>query len=107
MQIVRDLAGYSYGRSDQVRRAMSKKKADVMEKEKNYFIYGNEEIGVEGCIKRGIPEEAVSYTHLDVYKRQKTHSRLTLSFSWKSGTRSRNMTAWDWKSSTLNTLEIK
>lgn len=37
----------------------------------------------------------------------KTHSRLTLSFSWKSGTRSRNMTAWDWKSSTLNTLEIK
>ena len=57
MQIVRDLAGYSYGRSDQVRRAMSKKKADVMEKEKNYFIYGNEEIGVEGCIKRGIPEE--------------------------------------------------
>ena len=57
MQIVRDLAGYSYGRSDQVRRAMSKKKADVMEKEKNYFIYGNEEIGVEGSIKRGIPEE--------------------------------------------------
>ena len=57
MQIVRDLAGYSYGRSDQVRRAMSKKKADVMEKEKNYFIYGNEEIGVEGCIKREIPEE--------------------------------------------------
>ena len=57
MQIVRDLAGYSYGRSDQVRRAMSKKKADVMEKEKNYFIYGNEKIGVEGCIKRGIPEE--------------------------------------------------
>ena len=36
---------------------MAKKKADVMEKEKNYFIYGNEEIGVEGCIKRGIPEE--------------------------------------------------
>ena len=57
MQIVRDLAGYSYGRSDQVRRAMSKKKADVMEKEKNYFIYGNEEMGVAGCIKRGIPEE--------------------------------------------------
>ena len=57
MQIVRDLAGYSYGRSDQVRRAMSKKKGEVMQKEKNYFIYGNEEIGVEGCIKRGIPEE--------------------------------------------------
>ncbi|MCH5251882.1 MAG: DNA polymerase III subunit alpha [Lachnospiraceae bacterium] len=57
MQIVRDLAGYSYGRSDLVRRAMSKKKASVMEKEKNNFIFGNEEEGVEGCIKRGISEE--------------------------------------------------
>lgn len=57
MQIVRDLAGYSYGRSDLVRRAMSKKKASVMEKEKNNFIYGNEEEGVDGCIKRGISEE--------------------------------------------------
>jgi len=57
MQIVRDLAGYSYGRSDLVRRAMSKKKASVMEQEKNNFIFGNEEEGVEGCIKRGIPEE--------------------------------------------------
>nr|MBP3598789.1 DNA polymerase III subunit alpha [Eubacterium sp.] len=56
MQIVRELAGYSYGRSDLVRRAMSKKKASVMEEEKNNFIYGNEEEGVEGCIKRGIPE---------------------------------------------------
>ena len=56
MQIVRDLAGYSYGRSDLVRRAMSKKKASVMEQEKNNFIFGNEEEGVEGCIKRGIPE---------------------------------------------------
>lgn len=57
MQIVRDLAGYSYGRSDLVRRAMSKKKASVMEKEKNNFIFGNEEEGVEGCINRGIPED--------------------------------------------------
>ncbi len=56
MQIVRELAGYSYGRSDLVRRAMSKKKASVMEKEKNNFIYGNEEEGVDGCIHRGIPE---------------------------------------------------
>lgn len=56
MQIVRELAGYSFGRSDLVRRAMSKKKTSVMEKEKNNFIYGNEEEGVEGCIKRGIPE---------------------------------------------------
>jgi DNA polymerase-3 subunit alpha len=57
MQIVRDLAGYSYGRSDLVRRAMSKKKASVMEKEKNNFIYGNEEEGVEGCVNRGISED--------------------------------------------------
>lgn len=56
MQIVRELAGYSYGRSDLVRRAMSKKKTSVMEKEKKNFIYGNEEEGVPGCIKRGIPE---------------------------------------------------
>lgn len=60
MQIVRDLAGYSYGRSDLVRRAMSKKKASVMEKEKNNFIFGNEQEGVEGCIKRGIPEETAT-----------------------------------------------
>ncbi len=57
MQIVRDLAGYSYGRSDLVRRAMSKKKAAVMEKERHNFVYGNEEEGVPGCIARGIPEK--------------------------------------------------
>lgn len=57
MQIVRDLAGYSYGRSDLVRRAMSKKKAAVMEKERQSFVYGSEEEHVDGCVKRGIPEE--------------------------------------------------
>jgi len=57
MQIVRDLAGYSYGRSDLVRRAMGKKKMDVMLKEKNNFIYGNEEEGIDGCKKRGVPED--------------------------------------------------
>lgn len=57
MQIVRDLAGYSWGRSDLVRRAMSKKKADVMERERKNFIYGNEEEGVRGCLKNGISEE--------------------------------------------------
>lgn len=57
MQIVRDLAGYTLGRSDLVRRAMSKKKADVMEREKQNFVYGNEEEGVKGCINNGIPEE--------------------------------------------------
>ena len=56
MQIVRDLGGYSMGRSDLVRRAMSKKKAKVMEEERRNFIFGNEEQGVPGCIKRGIPE---------------------------------------------------
>ena len=57
MQIVRDLAGYSYGRSDLVRRAMSKKKASVMEKERQNFVYGNEEENVKGCINNGISEE--------------------------------------------------
>ena len=56
MQIVRDLAGYSYGRSDLVRRAMSKKKESVMIKERHTFVYGNKEEGVPGCIENGIPE---------------------------------------------------
>lgn len=56
MQIVMELAGYTLGRSDLVRRAMSKKKADVMEKERQYFVYGNEEQGVPGCVNRGVPE---------------------------------------------------
>lgn len=57
MQIVRDLAGYSWGRSDLVRRAMSKKKAYVMEQERRNFIYGNEEEGVKGCVNNGIDEK--------------------------------------------------
>ncbi len=60
MQIVRDLGGYSLGRSDLVRRAMSKKKASVMEKERHNFVYGNPEEGVEGCINRGIPEKTAN-----------------------------------------------
>ena len=56
MQIVMELAGYTLGRSDLVRRAMSKKKADVMERERQNFVYGNEAEGVPGCISRGIPE---------------------------------------------------
>ena len=56
MQIVRDLAGYTLGRSDLLRRAMSKKKADVMEKERQNFVYGNPEEGVPGCIANGIHE---------------------------------------------------
>jgi len=56
MQIVRDLAGYTLGRSDLLRRAMSKKKGDVMEKERQNFVYGNPEEGVPGCIANGINE---------------------------------------------------
>ncbi|MCL2357733.1 MAG: DNA polymerase III subunit alpha [Defluviitaleaceae bacterium] len=58
MQIVRDLAGYSLGRSDLIRRAMSKKKADVMEEERRNFIFGLEDEGVPGCMKSGVPEAA-------------------------------------------------
>lgn len=57
MQIVRDLAGYTLGRSDLLRRAMSKKKASVMEKERHNFVYGNKEEGVAGCIANGIDEK--------------------------------------------------
>ena len=60
MEIVRSLAGYSYGRSDLVRRAMSKKKAKVMEAERKNFVYGNEEEGVKGCIANGISEEVAN-----------------------------------------------
>ncbi len=56
MQIVRDLGGYTLGRSDLVRRAMSKKKQSVMEKERANFIYGNEAEGVPGCVSKGISE---------------------------------------------------
>ncbi len=60
MQIVRDLAGYTLGRSDLVRRAMSKKKASVMEQERKNFIYGNPEEGVPGCISNGISEQVAN-----------------------------------------------
>ena len=61
MQIVMKLAGYTLGRSDLVRRAMSKKKGDVMARERANFVYGNEEEGVEGCINRGIPEDVANH----------------------------------------------
>ena len=60
MQIVRDLAGYTMGRSDLVRRAMSKKKQHVMEQERHNFIYGNEEENVPGCVAKGISVEVAS-----------------------------------------------
>lgn len=60
MQIVRDLAGYTLGRSDLLRRAMSKKKADVMQKERQIFVYGDEETNVPGCIRNGIDEKTAN-----------------------------------------------
>ncbi len=61
MQIVRELAGYSYGRSDLVRRAMSKKKASVMEQERKNFVYGNEEEKIPGCVNNGISAEVADH----------------------------------------------
>jgi len=66
MQIVRNLAGYSFGRSDLVRRAMSKKKAAVMAAERQNFVYGNEEENVKGCIANGIPEETANQIYDDM-----------------------------------------
>lgn len=63
MQIVRDLAGYSYGRSDLVRRAMSKKKASVMEEERHNFVYGNEKENVPGCVSNNIPEAVANHIY--------------------------------------------
>jgi DNA polymerase-3 subunit alpha len=60
MQIVMELAGYTMGRSDLVRRAMAKKKADVMQKERQNFVYGNEKEGVPGCINNGISEQVAN-----------------------------------------------
>lgn len=63
MQIVRDLGGYTLGRSDLVRRAMSKKKQSVMEKERKNFVYGNEEEGVPGCVSKGISESVANHIY--------------------------------------------
>lgn len=60
MQIVRDLAGYTMGRSDLLRRAMSKKKGEVMRKERQTFVYGDEETHVPGCVKNGIDEQTAN-----------------------------------------------
>ena len=60
MQIVRDLGGYTLGRSDLLRRAMSKKKGDVMKKERQIFVYGDEEAGVPGCVRNGIDEKTAN-----------------------------------------------
>lgn len=66
MQIVRDLGGYTLGRSDLVRRAMSKKKAAVMAKERQNFVYGNPEEGVPGCVANGIDEKTANKIYDDM-----------------------------------------
>ena len=63
MQIVRDLGGYTLGRSDLVRRAMSKKKQKVMEQERRNFVYGNPEEGVPGCVSKGISTQVASHIY--------------------------------------------
>ena len=81
MQIVRELGGYTLGRSDLVRRAMSKKKQAVMEKEKANFVYGNPEEGVPGCISRGISEAVADHIYEEMmdfakYAFNKSHACL-------------------------------
>ena len=79
MQIVRDLAGYTLGRSDLLRRAMSKKKADVMAKERQTFVYGDPETNVPGCVANGIDEKVANKIYDDMldfakYAFNKSHS---------------------------------
>lgn len=66
MQIVQELAGYTLGRADMVRRAMSKKKGDVMQKERENFVYGNESESVPGCVKNGIDEKVANKIYDDM-----------------------------------------
>ena len=79
MQIVRDLGGYTLGRSDLVRRAMSKKKDDVMQQERALFVYGSEAEGVPGCVANGIPADVANrifdrMTDFAKYAFNKSHS---------------------------------
>ncbi len=94
MQIVRDLAGYSYGRSDLVRRAMSKKKHDVMMEEKEYFINGkvneNGEVEIPGCVRNGITREAAEAIFADMetfaqYAFNKSHAAAYAVVAYETG----------------------
>lgn len=60
MQIVQNLGGFSMGRADLVRKAMGKKKMDIMQAERKNFVYGNEELNIVGCIKNGVPEDVAN-----------------------------------------------
>ncbi|MDQ9747417.1 hypothetical protein RFY98_12870, partial [Acinetobacter baumannii] len=55
--LVQKLAGFSMGRADVVRKAMGKKKQHIMDQEKPHFIYGDESLGIKGCVNNGISEE--------------------------------------------------
>ena len=90
MQIVRDLGGYTLGRSDLVRRAMSKKKEKVMEQERKNFVYGNKDEGVPGCISKGISEET---SGVDLLPRLSKKSELSISISYFSQKLSREVMA--------------
>lgn len=94
MQIVRDLGGYSYGRSDLVRRAMSKKKMSVMLEEKEYFINGktdeNGNIEIKGCVRNGIPEAAAEEIFNDMvsfaqYAFNKSHAAAYAVVAYETG----------------------
>ena len=94
MQIVRELAGYSYGRSDIVRRAMSKKKSDVMMEEKGYFIYGKEDengnVEIPGCVRNGISASAAEAIFADMetfaqYAFNKSHAAAYAVVAYETG----------------------
>ena len=94
MQIVRELAGYSFGRSDLVRRAMSKKKKDVMEQEKEYFIHGivaeDGTVEVPGCLRNGISEAAAEAIFADMetfaqYAFNKSHAAAYAVVAYETG----------------------
>lgn len=94
MQIVRDLGGYSYGRSDLVRRAMSKKKMSVMLEEKEYFIHGKSDkdgnVEIQGCVRNGIPEAAAEEIFNDMvsfaqYAFNKSHAAAYAVVAYETG----------------------
>lgn len=94
MQIVRDLGGYSYGRSDLVRRAMSKKKMDVMLEEKEYFVHGKTDeagnVEIAGCVRNGISEHAAEEIFNDMvsfaqYAFNKSHAAAYAVVAYETG----------------------
>lgn len=94
MQVVRDLAGYSYARSDMVRRAMSKKKRDVMEEERRYFIYGKVDaagnVELPGCIANGVPEAVANEIYDEMidfanYAFNKSHAAAYAVLAYETG----------------------